>query len=138
MAIIRRFEDIDTWKKARELSRRIYEITSAEAFKKDFRFRDQIRAAVISTMSNIAEGFERDGKKEFLQFLSIAKGSAGEVRSQLYVALDIGYIDSEKFKELYQLTLEISRLLSGFIRYLQETQHAGLKFRKNSHPTALT
>ena len=110
MAIIRRFEDIDAWKKARKLSRRIYRITSAGDFEKDFRFRDQIRAAVISAMSNVAEGFERDGKKEFLQFLSIAKGSVGEVRSQLYVALDIGYIDSEKFDELYQLTLEISRL----------------------------
>ena len=136
MAIIRRFEDIDAWKKARKLSRRIYRITSAGDFEKDFRFRDQIRAAVISAMSNVAEGFERDGKKEFLQFLSIAKGSVGEVRSQLYVALDIGYIDSEKFDELYQLTLEISRLLSGFIRYLRETPHVGLKFRKDSHPTA--
>jgi four helix bundle protein len=104
------------------------------AFEKDYRFRNQIRDAAVSVMSNIAEGFERDGKKEFLQFLSIAKGSAGEVRSQLYVALDIGYIDNNTFHDFYQLTIETSRLLSGFIRYLQSTRHTGLKFRKPSQP----
>ena len=92
MASFRTFEEIEAWKKSRELVRAIYQATSLGAFSTDYGLRDQIRRASVSIMSNIAEGFEREGTKEFVQFLSIAKASAGEVRSQLYVALDQGYI----------------------------------------------
>ena len=88
MATIVRFEDLDAWKIARELTRDVYRVTSGEKFSRDFGLKDQIRKASVSIMSNVAEGFERDGNREFCNFLSIGKGSAGEVRSQLYVALD--------------------------------------------------
>ena len=121
MAKIERFEDIDAWKRARVLTRRVYAITNAGEFARDFGLRDQIRRACVSVMSNIAEGFERGGDKEFARFLSIAKGSAGEVRAQLYVALDVGYLPQPEFDELTQLAVEISRLLSGFMQYLNST-----------------
>jgi len=92
MASFRTFEEIEAWKKSRELVRAIYQATSLGAFSTDYGLRDQIRRASVSIMSNIAEGFEREGTREFVQFLSMAKASAGEVRSQLYVALDQGYI----------------------------------------------
>ena len=97
MATIRRFEDIEAWKAARRLTQKVYAVSKCGDFRKDFALRDQIRRASISITSNIAEGFERDGTKEFASFLSIAKGSAGEVRSQLYVALDEGYINPDTF-----------------------------------------
>ncbi len=119
MAKIERFEDIESWKKARALASHIYRSTNSGAFGRDFGLRDQIRRAGVSSMSNIAEGFERGGgDKEFARFLSIAKGSAGEVRSQLYVALDAGYITRAEIDELSQLAIEVSRLLSGFMQYL--------------------
>jgi four helix bundle protein len=93
MAIIEGFEDIQAWKTCRILAREIYQETSRAPLSRDFGFRDQIRRAAVSGMSNIAEGFERGGNKEFHQFLSMAKGSVGEVRSQLYVALDVGYLE---------------------------------------------
>jgi four helix bundle protein len=102
MARVQRFEDLEAWKLAREITNEIYTFSSAETFYRDFGLRDQIRRSAVSIMSNIAEGFERDGDKEFIQFLSIAKGSAGEVRSQLYVALDRAYVgeeDSGEFTE---------------------------------------
>ncbi len=92
MATIKRFEDIEAWQEARELVRELYRITSAGPFARDFGLKDQVRRAGVSIMSGIAEGFERDGNKEFLQFLSISKGSCGEVRSDLYVAEDQGYL----------------------------------------------
>src|SRR5438445_8247510 len=101
MGKILRFEEIEAWKKARLLTRDIYQVTAKGDFARDFGLRDQIRRASVSAMSNIAEGFERDGNKEFIQFLSNAKGSTSEVRSQLYVALDAGFIDEKKFQELY-------------------------------------
>src|SRR6187455_1015360 len=97
MATILRFEDIDGWKMARDLTNDIYRVTSDGQFGRDFGLCNQIRKASVSIMSNIAEGFERDGNKEFCNFLSIAKGSAGEVRSQLYVALDQNYITESQF-----------------------------------------
>src|SRR6266540_6718018 len=112
---IERFEDIDSWQKAGELTRIIYQHSNAGKFARDFGLRDQIRGASVSIMSNIAEGFERGGDKEFRQFLSTAKGSCGEVRSQLYVALDQNYIVPAAFAQMYQMTVEISRLTSGFI-----------------------
>lgn len=122
MAKIERFEDIDAWKKGRVLTRRIYAITNEGAFARDFGLSDQIRRAGVSIMSNIAEGFERgSGDKEFARFLSIAKGSAGEVRAQLYAALDVGYLTEAQFDELTELATEISRLLSRFMQYLTAT-----------------
>lgn len=119
MAKIERFEDIDGWKKARALTNRVYAVTNTGAFARDFGLRDQIRRASVSIMSNIAEGYERGaGDKEFARFLSIAKGSAGEVRAQLYVALDVGYLTRDEFDELTQLATETSRLLSRFMQYL--------------------
>jgi len=100
MATIKRFEDISAWQKARELSKEIYAITKIGRFSKDYELKGQILKASGSIMDNIAEGFERGGKGEFIQFLGIAKGSCGEVRSQLYRALDREYIDKEKFNEL--------------------------------------
>ena len=119
MAKIEKFEEIQAWQKARELVRSIYEITSKEDFARDYSLKDQIRRASISVMSNIAEGFSRQTDKEFIQFLHVAKGSASEAQSQLYVALDLKYISQATFKELYELSEETIRLISGFVRYLK-------------------
>jgi four helix bundle protein len=100
MSKIKKLEDIESWKSARRLTKQIYEITAAGEFTRDFGLKDQIRRASVSTLSNIAEGFERGGDQEFLQFLSVAKGSCGEVRAQLYVALDQGYLSAETFETL--------------------------------------
>src|SRR5450759_5396436 len=97
---IERFEDLEIWQEARELSRRVFEITSAGPFHNDFKFRDQIRSSAGSVMDNIAEGFERDGNKEFIQFLSVAKGSCGETRSQSYRAFDYKYINQDILDDL--------------------------------------
>ncbi|MDE2037995.1 MAG: four helix bundle protein [Patescibacteria group bacterium] len=112
---IGRFEDIQAWQKAKTASLSVY-----KAFEgcKDFKFKDQIQSAAISVMNNIAEGFERKGVKELERFLYIAKGSAGEVRSMLYVALDLKYISPDSFKVLSSLYIEISKMLAGFIRSL--------------------
>jgi four helix bundle protein len=116
---IERFEDIKAWQEARVLVGMIHAaVGSDRRFGSDYRFRDQIQAAAVSIMSNIAEGFSRRTTKEFGQFLFIAKGSAAEVQSQLYVALDQSYINQEKFDELYSKSDEVARLISGFIRYL--------------------
>lgn len=98
MASFERFEDIEGWKLARQATNQVYELSSAGEFSRDFALVNQMRRASISIMSNIAEGFERDGNKEFLQFLSIAKGSCGEVRSQLYIAFDRKYVDEARFQ----------------------------------------
>ena len=107
--------------KARELTSAIYEITGKNKFARDFGLRDQIRRAAVSVMSNIAEGFERQGDRQFQQFLSIAKGSAGEVRSQLYVALDVCLIDEEQFNKLIAITEEVSQMIYGLITYLHKS-----------------
>ena len=109
MAEIKRFEDIEAWQRARQLVQAIYEISSLVDFAKDFGLKEQIRRAAVSVMSNIAEGFERGGDKEFLQFLALAKASGGEVRSQLYVAL-----------------------VAGFMRYLQQSDLRGSKYLRKS------
>ena len=116
---IERFEDVEAWKKARELVNSVYSVTSKGPFAKDYSLKDQVRRASISVMSNIAEGYARQTDKEFIQFLSIAKGSASEVQSQLYVALDLKYISAATFKQLYELSEETIKLLSGFIKYLK-------------------
>ncbi len=129
MAIIQKFEDIESWKTGREAVRLVYKVSSEQPFSKDFAFCNQIRRSAVSIISNIAEGFERGGNKEFLNFLSIAKGSCGEVRSQLYVALDCGYINETQFRTISEKLLETSRLISGFMKYLQQSELRGSKFR---------
>ena len=129
VAIIERFEDIETWKKARELTKLVYKTTTGRQFAQDAGLRDQIRRAAVSVMSNVAEGFERGGNKEFRQYLTVAKGSTGEVRAQLYVALDAALIDQQQFDRLCALTIEAARLLGGFIRYLGCSGYKGNKFK---------
>ena len=110
---IDRFEDLIAWQKARELTRAIYQVTQQGAFAKDFGLARQIQRAAVSIMSNIAEGFERRGRREFHQFLSTAKGSCAEVRSQLYVAFDIGYLGKSDFHKLLAQAEEVGRVVGG-------------------------
>jgi four helix bundle protein len=116
------FEEINSWQKARQFNKRVYEITDNQNFKRDFDLVRQIRRASISISSNIAEGFERNTDKEFIHFLYIAKASAGEVRSQLYLASDLNYIEKVEFEELFKNVSDISKLISGFIKYLNDSQ----------------
>jgi len=122
---IKSFEEIDAWKKARKIVKEIYKISSSGKFSEDWSLKDQIRRAALSIMSNISEGYLRQTDKEFIQFLYIARGSTAEVQSQLYVALDLNYIDNDKFEYLYQETLNIIKLISGFIKYLKNTYDKG-------------
>jgi four helix bundle protein len=119
------FEDLEVWKSARLLVKSIYSATRADSFAKDFGLRDQVRRAAVSIASNIAEGFERHGNVEFVRFLYIAKGSAGEVRAQLYLALDLGYIEKAEFTKIHETVASVSRQLSGFIQYLQKCEATG-------------
>jgi four helix bundle protein len=119
MAKIEKFEDILAWQKARQLVKRIYQATGEGDFAQDYSLKDQIRRASLSIISNIAEGFSRQTDKEFIQYLHVAKGSASEVQGQLYVALDSKYVSRDAFEELYQLSQETTRLISGFVRYLK-------------------
>ena len=115
MATAQQFEDLHVWQDSRALVREVYKITKQRDFRRDFALRDQITRAATSAMSNIAEGFERGSRKEFIQFLSVAKGSSGEVRAQLYVALDQDYIDQKTFDEMREATRALSRRLAKFI-----------------------
>jgi four helix bundle protein len=110
---VERFEDLVAWQKARVLTKGVYLATMNERFQRDFALTGQIRKAAISVPSNIAEGFERGGRREFHQFLSIAKGSCAELRTQLYIAADIGYIDTETAKNLLSGAEEVARILGG-------------------------
>ncbi len=136
MATIERFEDITAWQKARQLTQQIYAASNHAEFARDYPLRDQIRRAALSIPSNIAEGFERDGDKEFLQFLSIAKGSCGEVRAHLYVALDQAYLTEDRFRQLTELAEETSRLLARFIHYLRDSSKRGWKFNPVFSPAS--
>ena len=126
---IKKFEDLESWKKARKLTNTVYEATGTGRFMRDFGLKDQIRRAAISILSNIAEGFERGGDKEFLQFLAVAKGSCGEVRAQLYIAADQGYLSQELFERLTSNTADIGRLISGLMKYLSNSELRGSKYR---------
>ena len=119
---IKNFEDIIAWQKSRELNKEIYLITSVGSLSKDFGLKDQMRRSSISIMSNIAEGFERRGDKEFSRYLTIAKGSGAELKSQLFAALDVGYISDKEFQMLVDLANETSKLIQGFKSYLQKSQ----------------
>jgi len=114
------FEELVAWQKARELTRDIYRVTGSGEFSRDYGLRDQIRRAAVSIMSNVAEGYERGGRNEFHQFLIIAKGSCGEVRSQLYVAHDVGYLDANTFKKMKADTEDLSRILAGLRKSVQQ------------------
>ena len=117
---LNRFEEIEAWMAARALVNCVYGVIRAnDSFRKDFRLVNQIQSAAVSSMSNIAEGFARQSNKEFIQFLFIAKSSAAEVQSQLYVALDQNYITQEAFNEIYEHAERVSKLTSGFIKYLK-------------------
>ncbi len=124
------FKELEVWGKSRELVNYIYKVTTEEKLKKDFSLKDQIRRAAVSVISNISEGFERGSNTEFLQYLFIAKGSAGEVRAQLYVALDQKYITSEEFNHGQSLCKKVSGQLSGLIQYLKSSKFKGEKFKK--------
>jgi len=124
------FEDLEVWKEARRLTQRIYQLTKGEGFSKDYSLRDQIRRAVVSIMSNIAEGFERGGNQEFVQFLYVAKASCGEVRSQLYVGLDQNYVVANEVDELTKSFKRLSSMISNLITYLRNSGMKGEKFKK--------
>jgi four helix bundle protein len=129
MSKIEKFEDIVAWQRARELTRGVYAQTKLGGFAKDFGLKDQIQRASVSIMGNVAEGFDRGGDKEFIQFLSMSKGSCGEVKSHLYVALDQQYVTPAQFKDLYNLADEVGRFLSGFMGYLRQSDLKGRKFK---------
>jgi four helix bundle protein len=123
VARIERFEDIEAWQSARELTKMVYATSRRDPFAKDFRFCSQIQAAAVSVMSNIAEGFESQSNKMFISYLYRAKASAGEIRAQLYVALDQEYVTQSEFEALYVQAIKTSRQIAGFIRYLERATH---------------
>ena len=127
---IQRFEDLEIWQEARELCRTIRSLTVIGGFARDFRFRDQIRDSSGSIMDCIAEGFERDGNREFIQFLSVAKGSCGETRSQSYRAFDYEYITQKNLEDLLDRTVRLSKKISTFMNYLRNSDIKGTKFRQ--------
>ena len=129
MPTIRYFEEMEVWQRARKLTQKVYAISNTGVFSKDFALRDQMRRASVSVMANIAEGFERNGRTEFIQFLSIAKGSVGEVRSHLYVAGDQGYIRVDTLRRIIADTEEIGRMVGGLIDYLRRSKMRGAKYR---------
>ncbi len=134
MATIKSFEEIESWKKAREICKIIGELIDAGKFKKSFRFIQQIESSSGSIMDNIAEGFERGSRAEFITFLGYSKGSCGELRSQLYRAFDRNFLTKNEFEELLNQVLYISSLLQKFIGYLQRTELDGVRKRKNIKP----
>ena len=126
---IKTFEDLSIWQEARELCKYVFKVTSGDLFNRDLRFRSQIRSASGSVMDNIAEGFSRGGKKEFIHFLYIAKGSCSEIRSQSYRALDFQFISDIQHQEILAHTASISKQIFALINYLKETKHLGHEFR---------
>ncbi len=125
---ITKFEDLEIWQEARELSKIVYEVTSNGSFFHDFKFRDQIRASSGSIMANIAEGFDRGGNKEFIQFLSVARGSCAEVRSQSYRACDVKHITQEKLDEFLRRTDTLSRKIHNLMQHLKNSDIKGPKY----------
>ena len=129
MSTFKRFEEIEAQQIARTLTEEIYKVTKVGGFSKDFGLRDQIQRASVSIMSNIAEGFERGGRGEFLQFLSMAKGSNGELKSHLYIALDQKYILQNEFNQLFKEAEVTGSKIGGLINYLRKTEIKGAKYK---------
>jgi four helix bundle protein len=129
MATIQVFEDLIPWQKARSLDKEVFKFVSQTRIARDFTLKDQVLRSSGSIMDNIAEGFERSGKREFIQFLSIAKGSCGELRSQCYRALDREYINESDFDTLKDLCIEESKIIQGLMSYLNKSDIKGTKFR---------
>ncbi len=128
------FEDLKMWQEARQLTGKIYELTKKPPLSKDFEMIGQLRRGLISITSNIAEGFERGGNREFIYFLSIAKGSSGEVRSQLYLALDQGYIEKQECEQIVNSLKVLSSMIGNFLKYLKDSHYKGSKFKKPAAP----
>ncbi len=131
MGTVKRFEDLEVWKEARKLVKSIYECTSKVPFSKDFALKDQILRSSGSVMDNIAEGFDRDGNREFIHFLTISKASLAETKSQLYRALDFKHISNEEFSKNYELAEKTGKQIGGFIKYLQQSDYKGNKFKRS-------
>jgi four helix bundle protein len=129
MATIKKFEELEVWKKARILAKRIYALCLQEPLSKDFRLRDQMRGSCGSVMDNIAEGFDRGSRLEFVNALSIAKGETAELKSQLYRCMDVGYISQQLFDELYNEVDEVAKMIAAFIDYLNKSEIKGQKFK---------
>ena len=129
MSTFKRFEDIEAWKTVRELTRAIYNVTKQERFSKDFGLVNQLRRASDSIMANIAEGFERGGKGEFQQFLSVAKGSNGELKSHLYIALDQSYINQQEFNQIYERAEKTGGQIGSLMNYLRKSEIKGNKYK---------
>jgi len=129
MATYNSFEDLPVWQNARELASLVYTTSAEGKLNKDYGLRNQIQKAVVSVSSNIAEGFERGSKREFIQFLYIAKGSCGELRSQLYIAKDLGYLSNSTSETLIKSASNASKQIYGFIKYLKTSRFAGHKFK---------
>lgn len=127
---IEKIEDIEIWQVSRKLTRLVYQYTNGESFSKEFRFRDQIRAASGSIMDNIAEGYGRGGNKEFINFLCIARGSNEETRSQLYRAYDNKFISPSEFEDAIALVNEVSKKINSFIGYLKKSELKGPRYIK--------
>jgi len=134
MSTVKRFEDLEVWKLARVFYQDIYQLTLLDGLSKDFGLRNQIRDSSGSIMDNIAEGFERDGSKEFAQFLSISKGSCGECRPQLYRSLDCNYINNDQFEIMSQKSTDLGRKISNLISYLKSSEIKGNKFKTTQPP----
>lgn len=132
MATISKFEDIIAWQKALDLSDLVYSYSNKDNFSRDFGLRDQMRRAAVSVVSNIAEGFEREGNNQFIYFLLVAKASAGELRAQLYIAKNQKYITKEEFELINNKVLEVSKTISGFISYLRTQKKNSLESAKLS------
>ena len=129
MGTFRTFEEIEAWQQARTLAKMVYEASGKGTFGRDFALRDQIRRAAVSVMSNIAEGFGRGGAREFVQFLTVARGSASEVSAQLYVALDQGYLAQQDYRRLQEQATRTGSVISGLVRYLRTAGLRGSKYR---------
>ena len=129
MSKYNRFEELPVWKLSKDLAVQIYKITSKGKINKDFGLKGQMQRAALSISSNIAEGFERGSKKEFIQFLYIAKGSCGELRSQMIVAKDLGFLEDNDYSKALSFSVEISQQISGFIDYRKNTNFIGQKYQ---------
>ena len=135
MAKVERFEDLEVWQRTRQLTGKIYACARYGEFSRDYGFRDQICRAAVSIVSNIAEGFDRRSNSQFLQFLDIANGSAGELRAQLYIALDLAYISADQFQDLFSDITTIGKMLTSLIRHLRTSPNPPPKNHPTSNPS---